>query len=397
MARRGGDEHRVPLGDITNTQNRSTAPKKRSRDLEDDVDLASVRRQKARERYASMPREKKAALNAKKRENYHRRQAEKRIAMTDTPQTGVPQSGVLCVHEDPCLMGTPQSAAFHIDGSAGMSCTPSSALLHVDGTTVSCITMGVTASEQDHVLRSQNTAALIDTPQSAVVQFDGIPCFMETPHTTGLSGNPPLSLLHVGGTAVSDKTTEVGSNATMQMPINRHGPDVLQNSPIADDFSDWLARNNSYFITARGSNMPAMLQGNAENTAVGAMVSPLEATKQKKRDRERMKFATMSNEKRIERNIKQRERYNSNKKDENVGKPNYDSGIWEPDHKKRRIWIAKSWMIVNLILMFSRMTKQESTILMMVSSGQSGNQKRLFWTVILTKEYTMIYLINILC
>ena len=103
MARRGGDEHRVPLGDIINTQNRSTAPKKRSRDLEDgeycstpcphpklsktlidhlsllDVDLASVRRQKARERYASMLREKKAALNAKKRENYHRRQAEKRI------------------------------------------------------------------------------------------------------------------------------------------------------------------------------------------------------------------------------------------------------------------------------------------------------------------------------
>ena len=44
-----------------------------------DVDLASVRRQKARERYASMLREKKAALNAKKRENYHRRQAEKQI------------------------------------------------------------------------------------------------------------------------------------------------------------------------------------------------------------------------------------------------------------------------------------------------------------------------------
>jgi len=42
-------------------------------------------------------------------------------AMTDTPQTGVPQSGVLCVQEDPCLMGTPQSAAFHIDGSAGYS------------------------------------------------------------------------------------------------------------------------------------------------------------------------------------------------------------------------------------------------------------------------------------
>ena len=34
------------------------------------------------------------------------------------------------------------------------------------------------------------------------------------------------------------------------------------------------------------------------------------------------------------------------------------------DVTQRRIWIAKRQMIVNLILMFSRMTKQESTILM---------------------------------
>jgi len=33
----------------------------------------------------------------------------------------------------------------------------------------------------------------------------------------------------------------------------------------------------------------------------------------------------------MEQNIKRRERYNSNKKGVNVGKPNYDSGIWEPD------------------------------------------------------------------
>jgi len=34
--------------------------------------------------------------------------------MTDTPQ-----SGVLHVHEVPCLMDTPPSAVFHISGSAG--------------------------------------------------------------------------------------------------------------------------------------------------------------------------------------------------------------------------------------------------------------------------------------
>ena len=42
----------------------------------------------------------------------------------------------------------------------GMSCTPSSALLHVDGTTVFSRTMGVAASEQEHVLKSQNATGL---------------------------------------------------------------------------------------------------------------------------------------------------------------------------------------------------------------------------------------------
>ena len=35
-------------------------------------------------------------------------------AMTDTPQ-----SGVLHVHEVPCLMETPPSAVFHVSGCAG--------------------------------------------------------------------------------------------------------------------------------------------------------------------------------------------------------------------------------------------------------------------------------------
>jgi len=41
-----------------------------------------------------------------------------------------------------------------------------------------------------------------------------------------------------------------------------------------------------------------------------AMVSPGSARKQKKRERERIRFATMSIEERTERNTKQRERYN---------------------------------------------------------------------------------------
>ena len=42
-----------------------------------DDDLRNVRYQKARDRYANMPPDKKATLNAKKRENYHRKKAEK--------------------------------------------------------------------------------------------------------------------------------------------------------------------------------------------------------------------------------------------------------------------------------------------------------------------------------
>ena len=45
-----------------------------------DDDLRNVRRQKARDRYANMPPDKKAELNAKRRENYHRRKAEKQAA-----------------------------------------------------------------------------------------------------------------------------------------------------------------------------------------------------------------------------------------------------------------------------------------------------------------------------
>ena len=43
-----------------------------------DDDLRNVRYQNARDRYANMPPEKKVELNAKKRQDYHRKQAEKR-------------------------------------------------------------------------------------------------------------------------------------------------------------------------------------------------------------------------------------------------------------------------------------------------------------------------------
>ena len=42
--------------------------------------------------------------------------------------------------------------------------------------------------------------------------------------------------------------------------------DVVQNSSIAHDVSDWLARNNSYIRTSRTSTNPAVLQGNTDNT-----------------------------------------------------------------------------------------------------------------------------------
>ena len=46
----------------------------------------------------------------------------------------------------------------------------------------------------------------------------------------------------------------------------------------------------------------------------GATISPLSARKKRKSHMERIRFATMSIEKRAERNTKRRERYNSNKK-----------------------------------------------------------------------------------
>jgi len=42
--------------------------------------------------------------------------------------------------------------------------------------------------------------------------------------------------------------------------------DVLQNSSIAHDASDWLARINSYIRTSGTGTNPAMLQGNTDNT-----------------------------------------------------------------------------------------------------------------------------------
>ena len=111
MARRDYDENRLPLGDITKSRNQDSGSKKRARVFEDgechgisclkhkyfkayfwrhisppliflhiwllDDDLRKFRRQKARERNANMPPDKKAELNAKKRENYHRKKANK--------------------------------------------------------------------------------------------------------------------------------------------------------------------------------------------------------------------------------------------------------------------------------------------------------------------------------
>ncbi|KAG2562415.1 hypothetical protein PVAP13_8KG259502 [Panicum virgatum] len=77
MAQRGCGDHRVPLGDITNSQSRQAGSRKTGRVSENNADQRAVRRKKARDRYANMPPEKKAELNAKKRQDYHRKQAEK--------------------------------------------------------------------------------------------------------------------------------------------------------------------------------------------------------------------------------------------------------------------------------------------------------------------------------
>ncbi|XP_039794487.1 uncharacterized protein LOC120660166 [Panicum virgatum] len=176
-------------------------------------------------------------------------------------------------------METPPSAVFHVSGSAGLSCTPSSTLLHVDGTKVFRQTMCVAASEQEHVLSNQHPAVLTDTPQSGVIQLDRISSFMRTPQMAGMSANPPSSLLRVDGSAVFNGTCDVGTNATMHVSINRHE----SGSSIANDSSDWLARNNSYIRTSRTSTNPAVLQGNTDNTDDGATVSSLSARKKKEK------------------------------------------------------------------------------------------------------------------
>ena len=48
-----------------------------------------VKRQRAREKYASMPADKKAELNAKRRESYHRKNAEREAARNDTENLGI--------------------------------------------------------------------------------------------------------------------------------------------------------------------------------------------------------------------------------------------------------------------------------------------------------------------
>jgi len=48
-----------------------------------------VKRQRAREKYASMPADKKAELNAKRRESYHRKKAEREAARNDTENLGI--------------------------------------------------------------------------------------------------------------------------------------------------------------------------------------------------------------------------------------------------------------------------------------------------------------------
>ncbi|KAG2583367.1 hypothetical protein PVAP13_6KG180400 [Panicum virgatum] len=189
MAQRGSDDHRVPLGDITNSQSRQAGSRKRARVSENDADQRAARRQKARDRYANMPPEKKTELNAKKRQHYHRKQAEKRsVAMTNTPQ-----SEVLHVGGTTSFMETPQSAMIHSVGSAGLSDFPVSALFHEDASATSNEVAGVAGSQQEYVRLVRHEAALPDTPQSAVLHVDGIPSFMETPQTgvspvAGLAG-----------------------------------------------------------------------------------------------------------------------------------------------------------------------------------------------------------------
>ena len=44
-----------------------------------------------------------------------------------------------------------------------------------------------------------------------------------------MSGNPPSSLLRVDGTAVFNGTADVGTNATIHVPINQHESGLSSN------------------------------------------------------------------------------------------------------------------------------------------------------------------------
>ncbi|KAG2564751.1 hypothetical protein PVAP13_7NG024434 [Panicum virgatum] len=87
------DGHR-PFSDTTNTLNRR---KRQSHEklvthdagAGDSTDQSEAKRQRAREMYASMPADKKAELNAKRRESYQRKKAEREAARNNTENRGV--------------------------------------------------------------------------------------------------------------------------------------------------------------------------------------------------------------------------------------------------------------------------------------------------------------------
>jgi len=82
-------DQRRPLGDITNAPRQGVRSSNNNKRARDDDELRNIRRQKARDRYANMPLDKKAELNARKREAYHRKKAEKQSGDV-APLTGTP-------------------------------------------------------------------------------------------------------------------------------------------------------------------------------------------------------------------------------------------------------------------------------------------------------------------
>ena len=55
----------------------------------DCTEQSKVKRQRAREKYASMPADKKAELNAKRRESYYQKKPEREAARNDTKNLGI--------------------------------------------------------------------------------------------------------------------------------------------------------------------------------------------------------------------------------------------------------------------------------------------------------------------